>query len=128
MQAYLRQMAPPTIKMNKMENRVQEEMLKYLDGKATWAEVKAAERAHPRELKAVYDAVSAVHPPEVLRGPHAGFVATVKASQAWLKNGSDRRSPEMKILRAQWRQEVIFQLRYSGLSVPLWVKRVSWPF
>jgi hypothetical protein len=68
--------------------------------------------------------MKAVKPPAAMRGPHAGFVLTVKTEFSGSQGELERRSREMATLRAHWRQEVTFQLRHAGLAVPLWVKKV----
>jgi len=127
-QAYIRQMAPLNAKMVKAENRLTTAQLGLLGGSVTEAEVKAAARAFTSDVRDAYLGMKAIKPPAVLRGPHAGYVLTVKTEYAASQATLERRSREMATLRAQWREEVIFQLRHAGLSVPLWVKRVRWVF
>jgi hypothetical protein len=125
MTAYIRQMAPLYAKTVKAENRLQAAQLGYLNGKITEAEARAKARAFTRDVRDAYLGMKATKPPAVLQGPHAGFVSTVKAE--FTKGGAARPS-QMAALRAQWRQEVTFQLRHAGLAVPIWVKRVRWIF
>ena len=128
MQAYIRQMAPLNAKMVKAENRLTAAQLGFINGKVTEEETKAAARAFDRDLRGAYLGMKAVTPPAVLRGPHAGYVLTVKTEYAASQGALEHRSRQMATLRAQWRQEVTFQLRHAGLSVPLWVKSVRWDF
>lgn len=129
MQAYLHQMAPLYAKIVKAENRLDHAELGMLDGKVTDAELKAADQAFKPDVRAAYIGMKAVQPPAVLRGPHAGLLLTAKAEYTERWDGSrPTRARQMGALRTQWRQEVIFQLRYAGLSVPLWVKNVRWVY
>jgi hypothetical protein len=128
MQAYIRQMAPLNAKMVRAEHRLTAAQLGYLSGSVTEAEAKAAARAFTTDVRDAYLGMKAIKPPAVLRGPHAGYVLTVKTEYSASQGTLERRSREMATLRAQWRQEVTFQLRHAGLSVPLWVKSVHWVF
>jgi hypothetical protein len=128
MAAYIRQMAPLVAKMVKAENRLEKAQLGYLGGSVSEAKLKAAERAFDTDLKAAYQGMKAIKPPAALKGPHAGFVLTVKTEYAASQGELERQSRKMAALRAHWRQEVTFQLRRVGLSVPLWVKTVRWVF
>jgi hypothetical protein len=128
MAAYIRQMTPLNAKIVKAENRLQAAQLGFLGGSVTEAKLDAAARAFTSDLRAAYLGMNAVKPPAVLRGPHAGYVLTVKKEYAAHQGELERRSREMATLRAHWRQEVTFQLRRVGLSVPLWIKSVRWIF
>jgi hypothetical protein len=128
MRAYISQMAPLNAKMVKAENRLTAAQLGMLGGSVTEAKLNAAARAFTSDLRAAYLGMKAVKPPAALRGPHAGFVQTVKADYTGSHAGLESRSRQMAALRAHWRQEVTFQLRHAGLAVPLWVKNVRWVF
>jgi hypothetical protein len=127
MAAYIRQMAPLNAKIVKAENRLTDAQLAFLRGSGTEAKMNAAQRAFTRDVSAAYRGMKAVNPPSTLRGPHAGFVLTVKTELS-SQPARQPRSSKMAALKAHWRQEVTAQLRRVGLSVPLWVKRISWYF
>ena len=128
MATYIRQMAPLNAKMVRAENRLNAAQLGFLGGSVSEAKLKAASRTFDIDLKAAYLGMKAITPPDVLRGPHAGYVLTVKTEYAANQATLERRSRKMATLRAQWRQEVTAQLRRAGLVVPLWVKSVRWIF
>lgn len=127
MAAYIRQMAPLNAKIVKAEDRLTAAQLAFLRGTGTEANADAAARAFTRDVRDAYLGMKAIKPPAVLKGPHAGFVLTVKTEFSG-SGAVEPRSSKMAALKAHWRQEVIFQLRHAGLSVPLWVKRVRWYF
>jgi hypothetical protein len=125
MAMYIRQMAPLNAKIVKAENRLTKAQLGFLGGKVTEAEADAAARAFTRDVRDAYLGMKAIKPPAALKGPHAGFVLTVKTE--FTKGGASP-ARKMAALKAHWRQEVTAQLRRVGLSVPLWVKQVRWYF
>jgi hypothetical protein len=124
--AYIRQMAPLHAKIVKAENRLQAAQLGFIGGSVTEAKLNSATRAFNEDLKAAHIGVKAIKPPAALRGPHAGFVLTVKTEDVGGQETLERTSRQMKTLRAHWRQEVTFHLRHAGLTVPLWVKTDRW--
>lgn len=128
MAAYIRQMAPLNAKIVKAENRLTKAQLGFIGGSVTEAKLKAAARAFDTDLRAAYQGMNAIKPPAALKGPHAGFVLTVKTEYTASQDELERRSSKMSALKAHWRQEVTAQLRRVGLSVPLWVKTVRWYF
>lgn len=125
MAAYIRQMAPLNAKIVKAENRLTKAQLGFIGGSVTEAEADAAARAFTRDVRDAYLGMKAIKPPAALKGPHAGFVLTVKTE--FTKGGASP-ARKMAALKAHWRQEVTAQLRRVGLSVPLWVKTVRWYF
>jgi hypothetical protein len=52
----------------------------------------------------------------------------LRIARVCARETSSRRPTKMARLRVQWRDELIFQVRYAGLSVPLWVKNVRTVF
>ncbi len=128
MAAYIRQMAPLHAKIVKAENRLQAAQLGFIGGGVTEVKLNAATRAFNEDLKAAYIGAKAIKPPADLRGPHADFVLTVKTENLGSQQTLERTSRQMKTLRAHWRQEVTFQLRHAGMTVPLWVKTDRWIF
>ncbi|WP_329641441.1 hypothetical protein [Gaiella sp.] len=128
MAAYIRQMTPLHAKIVNAENRLQRAQLGYIGGNVTDAKLDAVTRAFNEDIHAAYIGVKAIKPPDVLRGPHAAFVLTVKTEDVGSQQRLESTSRQMKTLRAQWRQEVTAQLRRAGLVVPLWVKTDRWIF
>lgn len=125
MAAYIRQMAPLNAKIVKAENRLTKAQLGFIGGSVSEAEADAAARAFTRDVRRAYLGMKAIKPPAALKGPHAGFVLTVKSE---FTEGGASPARKMAALKAHWRQEVTAQLRRVGLSVPLWVKQVRWYF
>lgn len=78
MAAYIRQMAPLNAKIVKAENRLTKAQLGFIGGSVTEAEADAAARAFTRDVRDAYLGMKTIKPPAALKGPHAGFVLTVK--------------------------------------------------
>jgi hypothetical protein len=125
LRVYLAAMAPLNARMVKAENNLTRGQLGFIEGSLTERESHTLTDPFPKELAAVYKTMQTVKAPSALRGPHAGFLQTVKV-EASRNPGS--RPATMRVLRAQWVEEVTAQLRFLGLVVPLWVKNIEWAF
>ena len=114
MAAYIRQMTPLHAKIVKAENRLQSRPVGFHRRQRHRGQAERRNASVQRGLGAAYIGVKAIKPPAQLRGPHAGFVLTVKTEDFGSQQTLERTSRQMKTLRAHWRQEVTFQLRHAG--------------